>query len=53
MAKLPTINETVSGSKRTKCGCCGQVIPTGQRFVSSRIAIRPLDIWPTITLMLL
>ena len=33
MAKLPTINEAVSGSKRTKCGCCGQVIPTGQRFL--------------------
>jgi len=33
MAKLPTINEAVSGSKRTKCGCCHQVIPTGQRFL--------------------
>ena len=32
MAKLPTINEVVSGSKRTKCSCCGQIIPTGQRF---------------------
>ena len=32
MAKLPTINEAVSGSKRTKCSCCGQIIPTGQRF---------------------
>ncbi len=33
MAKLPTINEVVSGSKRTKCCCCGQIIPTRQRFL--------------------
>jgi hypothetical protein len=33
MAKLPTINEVVSKSKRTKCGCCTQMIPTGQRFL--------------------